>query len=58
VLVGLHDVHPLLAIGATNGVLAFSILALVFGLFGLRSRRLRDTDRDVPLWTRLKRAVR
>jgi len=58
VLADLHDVDPLLAIGAINAVLVFSILCVVAGLFGLRRRQIRNTNRDLPLVLRLKRALR
>jgi signal peptidase len=57
-LLTLHDTHPLVALGAINGALVFSIVALVFGLVGVRKRRTRDTGRDIPLSVRIKRALR
>jgi signal peptidase len=54
-LVALHNVHPLLALWAINATLIFGVLTVVFGLLGVRKRRNRRTDRDVPLWVRLKR---
>lgn len=57
-LLTLHDIHPLVALGAINGALTFSIVTLVFGLVGVRKRRTRDTGRGVPLSVRIKRALR
>ena len=57
-LAALHDVHPLVALGAVNAVLAGSALALVVGLFGFRRQRVRETSREVPLRIRTKRLLR
>ena len=43
VLVALHELHPLVALGAINVTLVFGVLALVVGLAGARSRYKRDT---------------
>jgi len=43
VLMTLHNLHPIVALGAINAMLVFGVLALVIGLAGARSRRARDT---------------
>lgn len=58
VLEALHGVHPTLALTAVNSVLGFGVLGLVGGLFGFGKLRLRETSRDLPLKTRLKRTIR
>ena len=58
VVIALHDTHPLVALGAINAGLTASIFALVIGAVGIRTRRVRDTDRDIPLSLRIKRAFR
>lgn len=55
-LVTLHEVHPLLALGTVNLLLLGSVAAVVGGLFG--GGRQRNSSRDVPLRTRLKRLLR
>lgn len=56
VLLALHDVHPLLALGTVNLLLLGSIVAVTGGLFGVEKRRRRS--RDLPLRTRLTRLLR
>ncbi len=43
VLMTLHGLHPIVALGAINGMLVFGVLALVIGLAGARGRYTRDT---------------
>ena len=57
-LVTLHDIHPVLAVGAVNASLAFGILTVVLGLLGVRKRRVREADRGLPLYLRIKRRLR
>lgn len=58
VIVSLHEIHPLAALGVVNAVLTFAVLAPFAGLIGLNRRRVRDTDRDVPVRVRLRRLLR
>ena len=58
VLVDLHERSPWLAIGAINGLLGFGIIAFAGGLLGFSRRSYRETSRDIPLRTRLKRWLR
>jgi len=54
VLVTLHEVHPLLALGAVNAVLAGGVLLLVWRVAGFGRIRIRD-GRGASLGTRLRR---
>lgn len=58
VLVGLHDRHPLLAIGALNLLIGVSVLGFVGGLIGFDRVRFRDTSRDVPVSVVVRRWLR
>jgi signal peptidase len=42
-LMTLHELHPIVTLGAINGMLVFGVLTLVIGLAGARGRRARDT---------------
>jgi len=57
-LADLHAVSPWLAVAGINAALGFGILAFAGGLIGLRRRRVRDTDRNVPVGLRLRRLLR
>ena len=54
-IIALHDIHPLVALGGINAALTVAILAFVIGLLGTNKRRVRDTDREIPRYLRLKR---
>ncbi|MFC7072056.1 signal peptidase I [Halovenus rubra] len=56
-LMALHDIHPMVALGAINVTIIVSITTLVVGLLGLRRRRVRQADRGVPLVLRIKRRL-
>jgi signal peptidase len=58
VLVGLHDWHPLLALGALNLLIGISILGFVGGLIGFDRVRFRNTSRDVPVSVVVRRWFR
>ncbi|MDF9744919.1 signal peptidase I [Natrinema salsiterrestre] len=58
VLVWLHGVHPLAAIGAVNGVIVGIAVVLVLVLFGSSDIRFRSAGSHVPLSTRLERRLR
>jgi signal peptidase len=57
VIIAMHDIHPLVALGVINAALTVAVLAFVIGLLGTSKRRVRDTDRDIPLYLRLKRRL-
>jgi len=57
VIMAMHDIHPLVALGVINAALTAAVLAFVIGLLGTDKRRVRETDRDVPLYLRLKRRL-
>lgn len=57
VIVAMHEIHPLVALGVINAALTVAVLAFVIGLLGTSKRRVRDTDRDMPLYLRLKRRL-
>ncbi|GGL58610.1 S26 family signal peptidase [Halocalculus aciditolerans] len=57
-LLALHDADPRYAWAVINLLLACSVLGLVGGVVGFAPTRVRDTSRDVPLRTRLRRLVR
>ncbi|WP_226480723.1 signal peptidase I [Natrinema amylolyticum] len=58
VLFWLHDLHPLAAIGAVNGVIVGLAVAIVLVLFGSGDIRFRSAGDHVPLSTRLERKLR
>ncbi|QCC59123.1 signal peptidase I [Natrinema thermotolerans] len=58
VLLWLHGVHPLAAIGAVNAVIVGIAVAIVLLLFGSGDIRVRSAGSHVPLSTRLKRRAR
>jgi len=58
VLLSLHSVSPLLALGAVNLLLVVGVFGLVAGLVGTGRVRARDTKGGVPLATRLRRRLR
>ncbi|WP_436934553.1 hypothetical protein [Halovenus marina] len=51
----LHDVHPFVALGVLNGIIAGIILTLAAGLGGLNRRRRSSRRRALSLWIRLRR---
>lgn len=57
VSMAMHDIHPLAALGGINAALTAAVLAFVIGLLGTNKRRVRETDRDVPLYLRLQRTL-
>ncbi|WP_229775265.1 signal peptidase I [Haloarcula sebkhae] len=57
VIIAMHDIHPLVALGVINAALTVAVLAFIIGLLGTSKRRVRDTDRDIPLYLRLKRKL-
>ncbi|MCU4926235.1 signal peptidase I [Halobacteria archaeon AArc-dxtr1] len=57
-LVALHDLHPLVAIGAVNAVLVGVVVSVFLLLFGSGDFRLRRPGGNVPLSTRLARKFR
>lgn len=57
VIIAMHDIHPLVALGVINAALTVAVLAFVIGLLGTSKRRVRDTDRDISLYLRLKRRL-
>jgi len=54
-IIAMHDIHPLVALGVINAALTGAILTFVIGLLGTSKRRVRDTNREVPRYLRLKR---
>lgn len=58
VIVGLHEIHPLVALGAINLLIAGGFVGFVGGLIGFREVRFRETSRDVPLRVRIKQRLR
>jgi signal peptidase len=57
-IVWLHDIHPLVALGALNLLIGGGFVGFVGGLLGFREVRFRDTSRDVPLRIRIKQWLR
>jgi signal peptidase len=57
VIIAMHDIHPLVALGVINAALTVAVLAFVIGLLGTSKRRVRDTDRDISLYLRIKRRL-
>ncbi|QLG49315.1 signal peptidase I [Natrinema halophilum] len=57
-LVWLHDLHPLAAIAAVNGVIVATTVSLVLLIFGSGDIRFRSPGHHVPLSTRLERRLR
>lgn len=57
-LVWLHEHHPLAPVVLINALLVGTILAVVGGLFGFDTVRVRDTGRSVPLTVRARRRIR
>ncbi|OLZ39555.1 S26 family signal peptidase [Natrinema saccharevitans] len=58
VLLWLHDIHPLAAIGAVNAVIVSVAVAIVLLLFGSGDIRVRSAGGHVPLSTRIQRRAR
>jgi signal peptidase len=58
VIVWLHGIHPLAAIGAVNGVIVGIAVVIVVLLFGSTDIRFRSAGSHVPLSTRLERKLR
>ncbi|ESS02437.1 MAG: signal peptidase I, archaeal type [uncultured archaeon A07HR67] len=58
VLVSLHEIHPLAALGAINLLIGGGFVGFVGGLIGFGEVRMRDTSRDLPLRVRLKQWLR
>lgn len=58
VIVPLHDIHPWLAIIAINLFVALIVTVVIVALVGFQPLRLRSTNREVPLMTRVKRYLR
>ena len=58
ILVGLHHLHPLLAIAAVNAVVVGVAVALVLVVFGYGDLRVRSGGDHVSLSTRLERKLR
>ncbi|WP_255192306.1 signal peptidase I [Natronobeatus ordinarius] len=58
VLVWLHDVHPLVAITAVNGVVVAGAVAAVLALFGAGDLRIRRAGDHVPVSVRTARKLR
>jgi signal peptidase len=58
VLLSLHSVSPLFALGAVNLLLVVGVFGLVAGLVGTGRVRARDTKGGVPLATRVRRRLR
>ncbi len=58
ILVGLHDVHPYLAVGAVNGVVVGVAVGAILALFGRDDIRIRRSGAHVSTATRLKRKAR
>lgn len=57
-LLSLHEISPLAALGALNAFVTVSILGFIGGLFGFGEVQFRQTSRDVPLSVVLKRRLR
>jgi signal peptidase len=58
VIVSLHEVHPLVALGVLNLLIGGGLVGFVGGLLGFDRVRFRDTSRDVPLRVRIKQWLR
>lgn len=58
VILALHTVHPLAALGAVNLLIGGGFVGLVGGLIGFGKTRVRDTSRGVSLRVRVKQWFR
>ncbi|AZQ16088.1 signal peptidase I [Halorubrum sp. PV6] len=57
-IVSLHEIHPLVAVGAFNALVLGSVLTLVGAVFGFGAKRVRSRTRDIPLRMRIKRLLK
>jgi len=57
-IVSLHSIHPLVAVGAFNVLVLGSVLTLVGAVFGFGARRVRSRARDIPLRMQIKRLLK
>jgi signal peptidase len=58
VILALHDIHPLAALGAINLLIGGGFVGFVGGLIGFGDVRVRDTSRKLPLRVRVKQWLR
>lgn len=58
IIVALHNVHPVFAIAAVNGVLAGVVILLFAIAVGFRPFRFRDSSRDTSIADTIERKVR
>lgn len=58
VILTLHELHPVVALGAINLLVGGGFLGFVGGILGFGESRLRDTSREIPLRLRIKQWLR
>lgn len=58
VIIALHELHPVVALGAINLLVGGGFLGIVGGILGFGESRLRDTSRRIPLLLQLKQWLR
>ncbi|MYL17486.1 signal peptidase I [Halorubrum terrestre] len=58
VIVRLHSIHPLVAVGAFNVLVLGSVLTLVGAAFGFKQKRVRSRGRGISIRAEIRRLLR